>query len=658
LHDRSRRIAAAGLAGLLLAAFLAVPAAADTPHPVRAPKASTPHPVPVAKAEPRRVSDYHPNQPITYDTDLLSQSGYAAWMIDELLSSTTPLPNLGAAFIRAERATGINARYLVAHAILETGWGTSWIAQAKHNLFGYGAFDRDPARFAIRFPTYAAGIAAVSDEIRTSYLSPDGRWWRGFPTLRGVNRFYASDPLWADKIVVLANAIDYLIVTLRERGLQFGVPRVVAPSASAPVRVGSRMVVALPWTTRTLGLPDAIRFAVRWTPVALAEGDSSAPAAPVAAAWSLVAKATRAGQIVNLAVSAPSLPGSWRLDIEARDSDGSLLPPTDARPIRSLAVRVVAATESAISVGVDPLPAVATVGRATTVAFTTPVAFAQPAAPGPPAGGLGGTIRNVGQTVIPAAAADGTPTLVEAWSLPLAASGAAAQLMALPLAANLAPGGALTVRFPAPSGTAVVVLRLSGDPGAIGRSVSSVSLFDASVAGRATVTPLAVPDLRDADLAAAGAAPAGAAQAGAAPAGAGAKTAPVAKPPSPPAPTPATVSIVPADAVGEVAIGLAPGPAWTGPRIVGESLGASPRILARTLSTPPADAADPTAALLPWPGDRTRAAGGILDLAGVPAGIRLVVVGLVPDGTLVVDPATLRLAWVRVATPRLGPTPR
>jgi hypothetical protein len=35
-----------------------------------------------------------------------------------------------------------------------------------------------------------------------------------------------------------------------------------------------------------------------------------------------------------------------------------------------------------------------------------------------------------------------------------------------------------------------------------------------------------------------------------------------------------------------------------------------------------------------------------------------VVVGLVPDGTLVVDPATLRLAWVRVATRRLGPTPR
>jgi hypothetical protein len=117
------------------------------------------------------------------------------------------------------------------------------------------------------------------------------------------------------------------------------------------------------------------------------------------------------------------------------------------------------------------------------------------------------------------------------------------------------------------------------------------------------------------------------------------------------------VSIVPADAVGEVAIGLAPGPAWTGPRIGGEASGASPRILVRTLSTPPSNAADPTAALRAWPRDRTLQAGGILDLAGIPAGIRLVVVGLVSDGTLVVDPATLRLAWVRVATVRLGRTP-
>jgi len=215
------------MAGLLLAALLAVPAVAASPHPAQ-----------VRKAEPRRVVEYHPNRRFTADTDLVSASGYAAWMIDELLHETTPLPPLGAAFMRAERDTGINARYLVAHAILETGWGTSWIALQKHNLFGYGAFDRDPARYALRFPSFAAGISYVADEIRAAYLSPDGRWWRGFPTLRGVNRFYASDPFWADKIVVLANAIDQVVLTLRERGLQFGPPRLTTPAAGAAVAAG------------------------------------------------------------------------------------------------------------------------------------------------------------------------------------------------------------------------------------------------------------------------------------------------------------------------------------------------------------------------------------------------------------------------------------
>src|SRR5665811_1741994 len=126
--------------------------------------------------------------------------------------------------------------------IRDRGWGTSSIAQAKHNLFGYGAYDRDPFRYATRFPTFAAGIAAVSKQIRAKYLSPDGRWWRGFPTLRGVNRFYASDPFWADKIVVLANAIDQVVLTLRERGLQFGPPRLTTPAAGAAVAAGVAVV--------------------------------------------------------------------------------------------------------------------------------------------------------------------------------------------------------------------------------------------------------------------------------------------------------------------------------------------------------------------------------------------------------------------------------
>jgi len=619
MHDRPSRLAAAGLAGLLLVAALAVPAAAAPPHPA-----------PVRKAEPRRVVEYRPNGRFTHDTDLLSQSGYAAWMIDELLLSTTPLPRLGAAFMQAERDTGINARYLVAHALLESGWGTSWIAQAKHNLFGYGAYDRDPGRYATRFSTFEAGIAAVSNQIRARYLSPDGRWWRGFPTLRGVNRFYASDPLWADKVAVLANAIDRIVVTLRERGLQFGVPRVATPAPGAAVAASSSIVVEVPWTSRKLGLPAAIRFAVRWTPVALAEGGSTAPAGSPASTWTPVGRITRAGHSVRLSVATPTVPGSWRLEIEARDSDGRRLPVTDAPPIQPLALRVAAPTEAAISVGLDATPPVAEAGGATTVAFAvTP-------APQLPAGGLVATIRNVGRTTIPAAAQDGTPTLLDAWSLPLAADGDAVRLTEAPLAADLPPGGQVALHLPRPAGAAVVVLRLSGDPAAIGRSLPAIVLFNPSAVGAAMLTLLHVPDLRDGELAVPGPTTA---------------SAPVAGPPVPPSPGGASVSISQTDASGEVAIGLVPEPVAAAPDLLEEPPAAPPSVLVRTLSTLPANAAGPTTAFLPWPKSRAGDAHGTLSVVGVPAGIRLVVAALVPDGGSVADPATLRLAWVPVADP-------
>jgi beta-N-acetylglucosaminidase len=624
MHDRPRRLVAVGLTGLLLAAALAVPAEAGSPNPAQ-----------VRKAEPRRVVEYRPNGRFTHDTDLLSQSGYAAWMIDELLLSTTPLPRLGAAFMQAERDTGINARYLVAHALLESRWGTSTIAQAKHNLFGYGAYDRDPGRYATRFPTFAAGIAAVSNQIRAAYLSPDGRWWRGFPTLRGVNRFYASDVLWADKVAVLANAIDGIVITLGERGLHFGSPRVATPAPEMAVAASSSIVVEVPWTSRTVGLPVAIPFDVRWTPVALAEGGPTAPAGSPVSTWTPVGRITRAGNSVRLSVATPTVPGSWRLEIEARDSDGRPLPVTDAPPIQPLALRVAAPTEAAISVGLDVTPPVAEAGGAT-AGGTTTVAFAVTPVPQSQAGGLVATIRNVGRTTIPAGVQDGTPTLFEAWSLPLAADRDAVRLARAPLLADLGPGAQVTLQLPRPAGAAVLVLRLFGNPAAIGRSVPAVVLFNPSAVGGELLTPLYVPDLRDASLVSPGSTTA---------------PAPVAGPPVTPAPGGATVSFMQADAAGEVAVGLVPEPVSTSPDRPAEPPAAPPSILVRTLSTLPANAAYPTAAFLPWPKSRTGDAHGTLSVVGVPAGIRLVVVALVPDGGSVADPATLRLAWVAVADP-------
>ena len=201
---------------------------------------------PLKKIEPRRTVPYRVGRTFTPNTDVLSVSGYAAWMIDEALGLTTPLPKLGAAFMRAERQEGINARYFVAHAMLESGWGTSAIARYKRNLFGYNAYDRDPWKHARRFSSHARGVATVAEILRDSYLTPGGRRWYGFTTLRGINRYYASDIHWADKVAVLANVIDYLVVTLRERGVRFRRPVLV----DQPV-VGTPAALDIPWTRRS-----------------------------------------------------------------------------------------------------------------------------------------------------------------------------------------------------------------------------------------------------------------------------------------------------------------------------------------------------------------------------------------------------------------------
>ena len=92
----------------------------------------------------------------------------------------------------AEEKHGVNARFLLAAAMHESGWGTSSISRIKKNLFGYNAYDRDPGRYASAFRGYASGIDAVAKFMKRAYLTPGGRWWSGRPTLRAMQRYWSS----------------------------------------------------------------------------------------------------------------------------------------------------------------------------------------------------------------------------------------------------------------------------------------------------------------------------------------------------------------------------------------------------------------------------------------------------------------------------------
>lgn len=211
---RAAAIVAADAAERLAAAVVAASrrTAAVPDHPSTAPGvpavaaapvvAATPV-VPAPPATPGAVPS--PTPLFTPDTPLTLPSGLDAPTIDAFLAAT-PLAGLGGAFLAAERGHRVSARFLVAVAVNESAWGRSRLARDKHNLFGWGADDRDPYGDAASFPSFTACIDAVSAAIARDYLSPSGRFYHG-PTLRGVAVDYASDRRWPDKIAAIAQEI-------------------------------------------------------------------------------------------------------------------------------------------------------------------------------------------------------------------------------------------------------------------------------------------------------------------------------------------------------------------------------------------------------------------------------------------------------------------
>ncbi|MDA8212150.1 MAG: glucosaminidase domain-containing protein [Clostridia bacterium] len=140
------------------------------------------------------------------DVDLRKPSGVSARTIDKFLAGT-PLAGLGKAFILAEQQWAVSARYLTAHAVLESGWGRSKIAQDKHNLYGFQAYDSSPYASARAFPSFEECIKYVAQYVARNYLNPDGKYCNG-PSLRGMNKRYATDQKWADKIASLMRKIE------------------------------------------------------------------------------------------------------------------------------------------------------------------------------------------------------------------------------------------------------------------------------------------------------------------------------------------------------------------------------------------------------------------------------------------------------------------
>lgn len=131
---------------------------------------------------------------------LLSPSGLTAAELEAgLLGNLKPY---AAAFVEAERETGINAVFLAAVAALESRWNTSAVAENKNNLFGWSA-----ATGYADFESKEDCIAEVAGCIKTLYLSPDGIYFNGY-TVEAVNIRYNGNEQWETAVLQIMRDIQ------------------------------------------------------------------------------------------------------------------------------------------------------------------------------------------------------------------------------------------------------------------------------------------------------------------------------------------------------------------------------------------------------------------------------------------------------------------
>ena len=108
------------------------------------------------------------NQDLRKYTDI-SEAQFNEWLGTKK-KNTKPFTNVDAnIFLNASNKTGLDPRYIMAHAAWESAWGTSRIAKDKNNYYGIGAYNKSPYASAKTFNTAADGILAGAEWIKTNY---------------------------------------------------------------------------------------------------------------------------------------------------------------------------------------------------------------------------------------------------------------------------------------------------------------------------------------------------------------------------------------------------------------------------------------------------------------------------------------------------------
>jgi len=128
-------------------------------------------------------------------------------------ATSSKMKDTGQIFIDNQDKYGVNALMVFALGCLESAYGTSSIATAKNNLFGWEAVDSSPGSSATTFDSVEQAVREQMALNLSGYL--DAFNWKYFGSHvgnkgSGFNVKYASDPYWGMKISGIAYEIDKL----------------------------------------------------------------------------------------------------------------------------------------------------------------------------------------------------------------------------------------------------------------------------------------------------------------------------------------------------------------------------------------------------------------------------------------------------------------
>lgn len=140
--------------------------------------------------------------------------GVTAKSLDKWIDAVAPqgskMRGMGAKYMEAGKASGLDPRYLIAHSAVETGWGTSNLSGGgdadKGNWFGIGAFDNNPNNGF----NYSDGLVGGAKWIKENFYDA-GQTTVNKMRNNGGTHEYATDPNWDETIgKIMAGSDKYI----------------------------------------------------------------------------------------------------------------------------------------------------------------------------------------------------------------------------------------------------------------------------------------------------------------------------------------------------------------------------------------------------------------------------------------------------------------